>query len=111
MIYGSQEWKLQEADRQRAKGNVRSASHSPALRNAGFSVEMVPILEKYASGFKRRVLPFAPAWAVNLSKKLRWVKVDSKMKQAALVEARELGRPGPLAEALLVAAKMMEKTP
>jgi hypothetical protein len=108
MIYGSQEWKLQEADRQRAKGNVRSASQSVSLRNAGFNVEMVPILQKYASGFKKRVLPFAPAWAVDLAKKMRWIKADPKMKQAALVEARELGRPGPLAEALLVAAKMME---
>lgn len=109
MIEGSYEWRNLALDRQAAKGNCRSASQTISLRNAGFKVEMVPIYEKYASGLKKRILPFAPLWAVKLATRLRRLKINSKMKRKVLEEARELGRPGPLAEAIFVAAKMMEK--
>lgn len=107
MIEGSYEWRNLAIERQRAKGNTRSASQSPSLRNAGFNVEMVPIYEKYESGLKKRILPFAPEWAVKLARRLRHLKINHKMKRKVLEEACRLGKPGPLAEAIFVAAKMM----
>lgn len=108
MIEGSYEWRNLAISRQADKGNCRSASQTISLRNAGFKVEMVAVYEKYSCGLKKRVLPFAPIWAVKLAQKMRRLKVDHKMKRKILEEARELGRPGPLAEALFVAAKMMD---
>lgn len=109
MIEGSLEFKMQQELHQIKKGNCRTSSLAIPLRGAGFTVEMVPIFRRYHSGMKRTLVPFAPAWAVHLAKRLRQIKADAKAKRNALIEARELGKAGPQAEAILVAAKMMEK--
>lgn len=96
-----------EVTRQIKAGNCRAVFTASALRSAGLKVEMVQVATQYKSGVHFHFVPFAPAWAVVLAMRLRRYKVGYKLKRAALVEARELGKPGPLAEAVFVAGELM----
>lgn len=112
MIEGSLAWRQKQAasatSEQAAKGNKRAASVATTLRKAGFNVERAPIVRKYGRRYKTTIVPFAPAWAIDLVEKLQRARVSNQMRRKILVEARELGEPGPLALELFVANKMME---
>jgi hypothetical protein len=90
------------------KGWCRACSAAPSLRSLGVRVEMVPTPYRGKNWFHLRTVPWAPKWAVDLVKRMKGLKVRRSDRAAAFKEAVELGRAGPLAEAIIVAGKMME---
>jgi hypothetical protein len=89
------------------RGWCRACSAAPSLRSLRVPVEMVPMPYRGKNWFHLRIVPWAPKWAVGLVKRMKGLKVRRSDRAAAFKEALELGGAGPLAEAIIVAGKMM----
>lgn len=91
-------------------GYVRATNTAPVLRAYGFNVVMVRIRSTYHSGgtkYRTRLVPWAPGWAVGLVKRMRRLGLRSEVRKQVMEEALRLGKPGPLADAAVVAGRMM----
>jgi hypothetical protein len=90
------------ADRLREAGWTMTGRATYAFKNAGFPLERISgSIGSTLGGF------WVAEWAMNLYLKLKATGVSSRRVMAALREAKGLGKPGPLAEAILVAGKML----
>ena len=86
------------------EGYARAANTAPVLRAHGFDVITARIRIDHR---RTKVVPYAPAWAISLVKKMRGLGLKSEVRKDVLAEALLLGRPGPLMEAAVVAGRMM----
>ena len=92
-----------------ANGYCRARKTARSLRAAGFPVEIVatPFRSRKRRPVFLRDLPWAPMWAVRLCLTLRGKNISSKCRMDVLKEAKALGKPGLLADAVLVANRLM----
>lgn len=90
------------------RGFCRSEYCTRFLRECGVPIEMSRVITvEKARGQTIRCVPWAPKFIVDFFLSIRFLEVSKKDKARAVREVWELKKPGPLAEAILVAKKMM----